>query len=177
MPTLGLIAPPPIGTPAIIVPEVTRGQEDFAQWIKDFTGKMTRDWVDWLTFAVLSRVQSTATTLKVVTLTGRAAAIGTTPIPLGVIAAGLYRVATQIGITTPAGVSSSATLTISWTRNGVARSKTFPPITGNTTATADSQVLIVRADANAAISYAVAYASGPAGMTYELDVSAEVLSG
>lgn len=109
----------------------------------------------------------------VVQLPTQNAAIGTTPIPTAALAEGLYAVAWYGQVITPAGVASSFQVTISWTRNGVGQSFTGTLKNGNTTATNEAdQSLFIHIDAATPVSYAVAYASNPAGaMTFELSIT------
>ena len=113
-----------------------------------------------------------------VTKTGQGAALSTTAIPItGSVDAGLYRVSYYARITTAAGVSSSLTVTIGWTRSAVSLSQAGAAMTGNTTATQQNGTLFVRADANASITYSTTYADGggATSMQYELDVVVEKL--
>jgi len=112
-----------------------------------------------------------------VNLSGQGAAITTTPIPLGTIPPGIWRISYIIQITTAAGVSSSVTPTFSWTANGLAKSASGAAITGNTTTTVQFGTLIIRVDDSTPISYATAYASNAAGvMRYAFDIVAEELA-
>src|SRR3990167_5870091 len=112
-----------------------------------------------------------------VNLSGQGAAITTTPIPLGSIPPGIWRISYIAQITTAAGVSSSLTVTISWTANGLAKSASGAAITGNTTTTVQFGTLIIRVDDSTPISYATAYASDAVGvMRYALDIVAEELA-
>lgn len=114
----------------------------------------------------------------IVRLTGQHASIVTTPIPTASLTAGLYRVSWYLQVTTPAGVSSDTTLTLTWTRNGVTQTFTGATVNGNTTATHDSEgQLLIRIDGNSPVSYAVAYNSNPAGaMVFELALALEIVS-
>src|SRR3990167_1844420 len=109
--------------------------------------------------------------------TGQGAAITTTPIPLGSIPPGIWRISYVIRITAAAGVSSSVTPTFSWTDGGLAQSASGAAITGNTTTTVQFGTLIIRVDDSTPISYATAYASDGAGiMRYSLDIVCEALA-
>ena len=89
---------------------------------------------------------------------------------------GAYRVSWTAHITRAAGTSSSVAVTIGWTQGGVACSKAFTALTGNTTATVDGDSVTIRPDAGIAVTYAVAYASvGAPVATYDVDVYGEVL--
>lgn len=85
---------------------------------------------------------------------------------------GIYVVVWYLRITTADGVSSSATVTVSWKDAGNACSKVFPAITGNTITTSDSGIAICKPDAAQPIQYSVAYASNtPAQMHYALTLA------
>lgn len=113
-----------------------------------------------------------------VQLTGQTATIGTTAIPSGTLAAGLYQVQWYAQVITPAGVASSFQVTISWTRNGVAQSFTGTLKNANTTATNEpDKGLLIHIDAATPVSYAVAYVSNPAAaMVFEFNLALKVVS-
>lgn len=75
---------------------------------------------------------------------------------------GLYTFEYYLRVITAAGVSSSATVTLGWTDQGQALTQAFAAITGNTTTTHGWGRYQFQADAGAAITYAVAYASNAA---------------
>lgn len=131
---------------------------------------MTAVWTRWL-LTLITRVQQSAPILSTVSLTNQSASIGTTSIPVGGQAAGLFQVAWYLRITTAAGVASSATVTIGNTDHAVSCSQSGAAVTGNTTSTIQSGVVVVRADQAIAPTYAVAYVSNPAAaMKFSLDV-------
>lgn len=108
--------------------------------------------------------------------TAETAAIGTTPITNETLPAGLYRVTWSAQIVTPAGVASSLTVSIAWTRGAISQTFSGAAITGNTVTTNQSQTLLVRIDQATPISYSTAYTSNPAAtMAYDLDVVLEQL--
>lgn len=115
-----------------------------------------------------------------VSLTAQTAAIAATTIvitTLPAVPSGLFRWTFYARIATPAGTSSSVTVTAFWTDGGVACSHVFAAITGNTTATNASGTTLLRADPDTAIGYSVAYASNPgAAMAYNLDIELEARS-
>jgi len=106
------------------------------------------------------------------------AAVGTTAIPTGLLAAGLYRVSWYAQVITPAGVSSDFQITISWTRNGVTQTFVGALKNANTTGTNEpSGPVLIHLDASTPVSYAVAYNSNPAAaMAYELSILLESVS-
>lgn len=89
---------------------------------------------------------------------------------------GDFRVSWYAQVTTAATTSSSIAVTIGWTSNGIACSKAFTALTGNTTATADGSSVLIRADSGLPVTYATTYASvGGTPMAHSLDVVAEAL--
>jgi hypothetical protein len=127
--------------------------------------------------SVTTRVQTSPTLLASTAVTGQTASIGTTALSLGSLAAGYYRVSWFARVTTAATVSSSLIVTISGTDAGVAYPQSGAAMTGNTTSTALSGVVIVKADQATAISYATTYASvGGTAMIYKLSVLVELIS-
>lgn len=129
----------------------------FRQWLLSLTGRI----------ATAGHFSSPAT------VSGSSAAIGITAIGAAV-ASGIYRVSFYARITRAATTSSSLTVTVSFTDGGVACTKTFTAITGNTTGTTGSETYLVRSDSGTNISYATAYASvGATTMQYDLTVELE----
>lgn len=104
-----------------------------------------------------------------VSLVNQNASIGTTPLPTDALAPGLYQVQYYARITTAAGVSSSLTVTISWTDGSVACSFSGAAMTGNTTGTLQTNTLLIEIDQASPVSFSTTYASNPAGaMEYKL---------
>jgi hypothetical protein len=149
------LSPPPFQTPLTD----RTGRVNAPSWIAYFTD---RD----------ARVQVTTPQAAAVPTTGPlTAAIGLTPFQLGTISAGLYRVTWYARITTAATGSSSLTIHITATDGGVTTTQSGPALTGNTTSTVQSGMLLVRADAATAISYSTDYISvGATAMAYRLDL-------
>lgn len=73
--------------------------------------------------------------------------------------AGVYRVTVYARVTQAATTSSSLTITIGWVESGVALTKTFAAITGNTVTTIDSQTIEIEVDKATNLTIAAAYAS------------------
>lgn len=120
---------------------------------------------------------TTVTTVPPVQLVDQTASIGTTAIPTPALPAGLYQVNTFAHVTTAAGVSSSLQVTISFTQNGIALTRTGTAQTGNTTATIDINSWVIQIDENTPISYSTTYASNAAAaMKYLLTVSLQTVS-
>ncbi len=133
------------------------------------------------TFLIYNRdlradVESAPTGFEPVSLSAQGAAIGTTAIPTdGDLSAGIYRVCWHLRITTAAGVSSQVQITFTWTEGGLTQTYTGTAVNGNTTTTQESAPpILLRLDAASPISYAVTYASNPAGvMRFSLDITLE----
>lgn len=137
------------------------------------TGRVTDPWAEWLS-SLSQTVDTTPARLAEVTLTTQGAAIGTTGIPSGALAAGLYRVSWYTRITRAATTSSSLTVTIGWTESGVSLTTSGAALTGNTTGTVQSGSVLIRIDQGTPVTYATAYASsGATSMQYRLDVVLE----
>jgi hypothetical protein len=82
--------------------------------------------------------------------------------------AALYRVSFWIHKTVADGVSSSLTVTLGWTSNGVPLTQTFAALALDSTTAQQSGSVVVQADAFSDVTIAIAYASGtPGHMTYE----------
>lgn len=110
-------------------------------------------------------------------LTAQAAAIATTPLAIGTVYEGIWRVSVTVRVTRAATTSSEVRVTISWTEGGVAQSEQTTLLNGNLTSTREGRTFIIRADGSTPISYATSYASvGATTMQYSLDVVAEELA-
>lgn len=114
-------------------------------------------------------------TIAAVSLSDRTTAKATTA-AYTTVNAGVYRVSFAMHKTIADGVSSSLTMTIGWLRNGIALSQAFAALTTDTTAAQQNGSVLVYADANTDITYAISYASNtPNLMTYEANVVTEYL--
>lgn len=129
----------------------------------------------WL-LSLTTRIQASPNVQNTVALTAQAAAIGSTAVSVGTVAAGVYRLTFYARITTPASVSSSLTVNFGWTDGGVSCSKASVAITGNTTTTVGSESFLMRADQATALNYSTTYAAVGTPMQYALTVTIEQLS-
>lgn len=135
----------------------------------------SQEYVDWF-IEGQRRVDSSAERLGGTgLLESQGASIAATPVPMPDLTEGRYRISYAARISRAGSVSSSLTVTIGWTRAGLSLSQSGAAMTGNTTTTQQNGTLFVRADANAAITYATTYADGggATSMQYELDVIVE----
>lgn len=131
-------------------------------------GLVALSWLNWFT-SLQTDVGAAPVRRKTVTLTGQAASIGATAIPLGSLASGLYRVSYLARVTTPATTSSSLVVTVGFTNGGVACSLSGTAMTGNTTSTVQSGSQLVAIDRASPVTYATTYASvGATAMVYSL---------
>lgn len=134
---------------------------------------------EWLRYwlAVSADVDEKPARKASVSRTAQTASIATTAIPLDTTPPGIWRVSYRFRVTTPAGVSSTLSFTLSWTEGGVAQTETSAAATGNTTGTHQFGTLVIRIGNATAISFATTYASNPVGaMVYNLDVIVEALA-
>lgn len=136
-----------------------------------------------LTKVAIEYLESQGTTLNSATTNyspaqavGQTASIGLTAINAGSLSSGLYRVSYYLAITTPAGTSSSITVSYSWTENALTKSHSFTAFTGNTNVSNDSNSWMVHIDGGSPISYSAV--SVPVGTppTYSLYVTLELLN-
>lgn len=136
-------------------------------------GLITEHWREY--FDQSGRLQEQAPSrIGQTTLTDQAANISATDISGGNLSSGLYRFTYYTRITRAAGVSSSLTVTLSWTDGGIACSFSGAAITANTTSTTQSETKLLRIDSVSPVSYSTAYASaGAPTMQYRLDVALE----
>lgn len=137
---------------------------------------LSKDFGNWLQTSIVQGVANAPSTFPSVALTGQHASILTTPMPLPSLATGLYRVSYYAAITTADGVSSSLTVTLTWTESTLSKSVSGTAITGNTTTTVQSGTALLVLDAASPISYSTVYASNtPATMQYRLTILLEAL--
>lgn len=135
--------------------------------------KINKEWFLWLS-GIVELLQKAPTAQGRVLKASEQASISTTPVEIGQVSQGIWRVSTHLRVKTPATVSSSVQVTISWTDGGVAQSESGTLLNGNLTTTREGKTFIIRTDASSPISYAVAYASvGATAMIYTLDVVVE----
>jgi hypothetical protein len=125
-------------------------------------------------FADQSEQSNAVPAITTVTIAARNSAISATPIPAGVLSAGLYRITVYTRIVTAAVTSSSARPDIVFTDDADVCTMAGTAVTGNTTTTVGSSTFLVRIDAGSPISYVFAYASNGAGeMEYEAEIVLE----
>ena len=138
----------------------------------------TSTFLDWVT-ALSQDVDAAPAGFAPTSVTGQTATISTTPIIAAALSAGLYRVTWYARITTAAttgAATSSLTMTVYWT-DGVSCSYTGAAMTGNTTATTQSDTQMIRVDSATPVSYSAAYASDTAAeMTFSLALVLEQVS-
>lgn len=136
----------------------------------------TMSWF-WVQFFVSQQQQiQDAAAIIIDTQVAGTAAIAATALNVGT-SSGLYRMSLYARITRAATTNSSLTPTFRWTEGGVALSKTYTAVTGNTTATYLVDTFPFRIDASSPVTYETAYAStGATSMTYSLEMSVERLA-
>ena len=107
------------------------------------------------------------------------ATIAATSMPTdGDLSAGLYRLQWYCEVVTAAGVSSDFQITIAWTSSAVTKQKVGAVVNGNTTATYESDTVMMHVDAATPITYALTYNSNPAaGMVFSLYLTLERMAG
>jgi hypothetical protein len=138
---------------------------------------ISTEWSNWLQQSLVPRAEGSAQVSAVVVLTGQAASIGTTPVPMTAIQPGLYRVSWYLRVTQAATTSSSIQVTLGWTDGAVNCSRSGAAETGNTTSTTQSGEAFIRIDGVTPINYSTTYASvGGTPMKYRLDLVVELVS-
>lgn len=110
-------------------------------------------------------------------LEGLHASLATTPLPIGTLSQGIWRISTTVRVTTPGSVSSSIQVSVLWTERGIVQIESGTALAGNLTTTREGKTVIIRIDAETPISISTIYASvGATAMQYSLDVVAEELA-
>lgn len=157
------LAPPPA---FLVEREITSGK---------VTDKITKTFSQWL-LSLTNWIQACARVLKVVTLTGQTASIGSTTFEIGTAASGIYRLTYYARITTAASVSSSLTVSFGWTESTVTLAGSGSAITGNTVTTIASGSILVRVDASSTPTYSTTWASVGTPGAYRLDLICEFVA-
>lgn len=136
---------------------------------------MDDSWVLYFNKLVGDQVRaSTVLPSGAVTLTGQGAAISTTTLASTEVQAGLYRISYDVRVTRPGTVSSTVTVTLSWTDLGQSLSITSATLNGNLVTTRESRTEFVYVDAGGPVTYSTTYASaGATSMQYALRVGIE----
>lgn len=135
-----------------------------------------KKWIQYFTNLVTSVEERPARKASVL-LTGQAAAIATTPLPIGSVSMGVWRISATLRVTQAATTSSAVRLTVAWTERGVAQTQQGTNLNGNLTTTREGLTFVIRVDGNTPISYSTTYASvGATSMQYSLDIVAEELA-
>jgi hypothetical protein len=157
-------APAPLSTPI----------SDIDQRTKRMSGYLPTPWSDYFNGLDAQLAQSFAT-VDHVQIPNGSAAIGVTPITNRILSAGVYRVSYYFVELQADNVSSSATVTISWTDRSTARSLSGAAVTTNALSAAQTNTYLLRIDRATPITYAVAYTStgGAPKMIFGLDIMLE----
>ncbi len=137
--------------------------------IADKSGIVREPWRIWFRDLLETQQSQPVVTSPLVPLTGKTASVTLTPFTTGTLAAGFYRFSYYATVTTAAAVSSSLIVTATWTDHGVVQTRSSAAMTGNTTATNQSEVWPLHIDASSPVSYSTTYASNVAAtMVYAL---------
>lgn len=103
------------------------------------------------------------------------ASLTTTILEETVPTTGLYLFVAALQIVAAAGVTSSVSLTLTWTSNGITQSEVFGPITNGVNTDQLSAVFAIIADGGTPVSILTTYASNPANdMDYNLSASLNI---
>lgn len=129
-------------------------------------------WVQWFLEQQQELAKSGTRVGNPLAIPATTGALGSTPIPLPGLSAGLYLVAVFTRVTTAAGTSSSVAPVVTFTDGGISASLVGQALTSNTVATVGSEVWLIRVDAGSPISISTAYASsGSPAMAYSMAVT------
>jgi hypothetical protein len=130
-------------------------------------GFLTERWLEYLTQQAADQA-SASTRVNSLELKDKSASLGATDFSGGDLDAGLYEVLAYATIITPAGVSSSLTVTLDWTDRSASKSASGVT-TGNTTGTVLQVGGLIRVDSASPVRYSTTYVSNPAAaMVYDL---------
>lgn len=155
------ISPPPLADP----------------WV-DENGVPTSDLINWVLITLLPSIAQSPSVSDARTppFDEQASdAIGLTPLPLGSVSGGLYRVSVYARVTGPDGVSSSVTPIVSFPNDGVTcQMEGDPPLTSDAIDTPGSWTFFAEVEAPGPISVGSLYASNtPNAMEYHMIATCE----
>lgn len=136
-------------------------------------GRLTESWE--LAFTQLTnQVSQTPSRISAIVLLDQSAALLPTDISNGTLTSGLYRVSWYTRVTLPASTSSSLTISLGWTEDGVSLTFSGAALVGNLNTTMESQTQLIQVDQVTPVTIATAYASvGGVAMKYELRITLE----
>lgn len=138
--------------------------------------KLGWDYVRWLS-GIRQEVNVRPKRATQENLTNQAASIAVTPLAIGNVTLGIWRISYTVRVTTPGTATGSIQVTVTWTERSVVQTETGTLLNGNLTTTREGRTLIIRTDAGTPISYSTAYATtGATAMRYSLDLVAEELA-
>lgn len=137
---------------------------------------MGKDFGNWFQSSVVAPVANAPQLLPAVNLKNQSTSLSTTPIPLPSLATGAYRITYYTRKTTADGVSSSLTITLSWTESGQALTVSGSALTTDAATAVQTGTLLILSDAASPISYSTAYVSNtPGTMKYRLFILVETV--
>lgn len=136
------------------------------------THMLASAWIQWFLEQQQALAKSGTRVGNPLSIPATTGALGSTPIPLPGLSAGLYLVSVFTHVTTAAGVSSSVAPVVTFTDLGIACSLVGGALTDNTIATVGSDVWLIRVDAGTPISLSTTYSSsGSPAMAYSMAVT------
>ena len=134
------------------------------------------EWQRYLTEILLQLEAAPVRGCDPVNLATQAASIAATTLPIGDVEPGIYRANYTARVTRAATTSSALTVTLAWTDRGVAQSAIVSYLDQNLTTQPEWGAVIMRVDADSAVTYATTYVSvGATPMQYSLDIVVEKL--
>lgn len=146
-------------------------------WV-DEEGRLSTEATNWVLINLLPAIAlSTAvsnTGNPPLDYTNQNASISPTPIPVGSISSGIYRVSVLLRVTTVDGVSSSVTPFVQYPNDGITCTDTGAALTANNTAQPKGYTFVVETDAPGPVSFGTTYVSNtPGAMKYKAVVAIE----
>lgn len=138
----------------------------------------TTEFYNWILITLLPALEQVPSvaggSVPVLSETGQNAAYALTPLPLGSINAGVYRVSVYIRVTTPDGAASSVQPYVSFLDDGVSCTITGAALTANAINVPTGQTFVVNVDQPGPISFGTNYSSTtPNQMVYKAVVTVE----
>jgi hypothetical protein len=138
----------------------------------------TSEFYTWILLTLLPAIEQVPAvaggTVPILELTGQNAAYALTPLPLGSLNAGVYRVSVYLRVTTPDGAASSVQPYVSFLDDGVTCTITGAALTSDAITVPVGQDFIMTVDQPGPISFGTNYASTtPGQMIYKATVTVE----
>lgn len=159
-------------TDDLLTPPLQSPFEDISLATGKPSGYFNRTWVNFFD-ALWTRLAANSAFLKRLSVPEQSAALPATPIPVGSVEAGWYRVSVYLRVTQAATTSGDVTVTIEHVDNSINCEQDSQTVTNDVTKPI-SDTLLVKMDAGSPLTFTTTYNSvGATQLKYRVDVLVE----